>query len=329
MFVLNVRQFLFKKVLLSFLSDICWCIIKTEDKLCVLLTIDYRSFFSVIMEKICAILKTRIIKHNHLIIFCVERKAKMNEYEKQETSKYEGIYTEEKVQLNNRLYSECAKKQLDVKAIEELLKLGADPLGATSTTGWGLLDHIYGEIILDASDRDSDSKNLPSITELFLKHGMDIDNPKVPYDGNNSLNPMWKLAFCINEDGVHTVKLFLDHGISTDSFAECWGHIVCDLINIECGDPVNDKFWNEICTYTLKIIMLGASYDYILEGDEDIRCFIQYNENSYDIHKFREWDNFYYEFDTSGCDNRPEFYKSVVTIYEKETKKEVWKMRIK
>lgn len=249
----------------------------------------------------------------------------MNEYEIECTRKYEGIYTPEEIELNNKLYAECSKEVLDCDAIEKLLRQGADPLGATAVSGWGLLDHIYGEIICDMDH--SNCVNLPKVTELFLKYGMDVDNPRVPYDDDNSLHPMWKFAFVMNENAVYALEMLLDNGLSADAAGEMWGHTTFDLFNIECGDP-NDDDWNYELTWTMKMIMLCASYDHIIDNDEYLRDFIGCSYNSYDLHKFRKWDDFYYQFDTSHCSPYPEFNWSVVKIFEKETKKEVWKIGV-
>lgn len=250
----------------------------------------------------------------------------MNEYEMECTRQYEGLYTPEEIELNNKLYAECMKEVLDCDAIEELLRQGADPLGATAVSGWGLLEHIYGNIVCDLYH--SDCANLPRITKLFLKYGMDMDNPRVPYDGDNSLNPMWEFAFLVDENAIYTLKILLDKGLSADSAGEMWGHATFDLINIDCGDPNDDEFWNHECTVAMQMVMLCASYDHILNNDEDLRSFIGCSYNQYDLHKFRKWNDFYYQFDTSHCQRRPEFYKSVVSIFEKESKKEIWKVGI-
>lgn len=250
----------------------------------------------------------------------------MNDYEIKCTAPFEGTYTQEEVDLNNRLYEECSKEKLDVNAIEDLLKRGADPLGATAISGWDLLDHIYGEIVCDS--QDSDSINLPLITEIFLKYGMDIDNPKIPYDDRDSLNPMWQFAFVMNENSVYALEKLLDSGLSADSVGEMWGHAACDMLNIECGDPCNDEFWNYECTWFMKCLMLCASYDHVLDNDEYLRKFINYSSNNYDIHKFRKWNDFYYVFDTSNCKGEPELRNSIVKIFDVESNKEVWRIKV-
>lgn len=248
----------------------------------------------------------------------------MNEYEIEHTARFEGVYTEEEIILNNKLYAECSKETLDCSEIERLLRSGADPLGATAVSGWGLLEHIYGELI--CSMDDSTISNLPRITELFLKHGMDIDHPRVPYDDDNSLNPMWDFAFWANEHSASALEMLLNSGLSPESAGAMWGHAVDDLLML--GDcDLRDEFWKDTCVWVIKLIMLCASYDHVL-ADEDLRDFIGCSYNDYDLHKFRNWNNFDYEFDTSRCEPVPEFRKSVVHILEAASHQEIWKIGI-
>lgn len=249
-----------------------------------------------------------------------------SDYQREELEKFEGFYTSEEIELNKRLYDECSKSHIDFEKVEELLKQGADPLGGTELYGWSLLDHVYGELVSDS--QDSDSIDLPQITECFLRYGMNIDRPKIPYDGNNSINPLWMFTFVTNENSIIALKLLLDYGLSEESFGEFWGHSMTDFFHIECGDPQNDEFWNNACTWTFKMLLLGASYDHILQTDESLREFICCDLNSYDVHKFRDWDKFEYIFDTTHCDQIPELYKSIIRIYEKDTGTEVWKIGV-
>lgn len=250
----------------------------------------------------------------------------MKSFEPLDPSHFEGIYSPEEVALNLRLYEECIKKSPDFSAIESLLKHGADPLGATAVSGWGLLEHVYGEILCES--KETNSIYLPQITELFLKYGMDIDNPRIPYDDDNSLHPMWQFAFVMNENSVFALKMLLDHGLSPDSAGEMWGHAFFDLINIQLADPYNDDYWNYECTWVIKLTMLCASYKHIIENDEYLRNCIDYSSNDYDLCKFRAWNDFSYKFDTSGCENGPEFYQSIVRIFENASGKEVWRFRV-
>lgn len=241
-----------------------------------------------------------------------------SEHERECTEKYEGIYTDEEAELNRRLQDECYRENIDLAVIEELLKQGADPNGATASHGWDVLDHVYGEIICDS--HDSNSINLPQITELFLKYGMDLDNPKVPYDYANK-HSMWNFAFVLNENAIFALKQLLDHGLSADSFAEFWGHAFFNFFNVDRGSPATDKEYCYSCTWALKMLFLGASYSHVLNEDDDLREFICCEYNSYDLCSFRDWDRFEYRFDTSG-----DLYGAIVSVYDKETGRQVWRM---
>ncbi len=246
-----------------------------------------------------------------------------SEYEREETQKYEGTYTPEQIELNKKLYEVVSKEHIDFYAAEELLKQGADPLGGTEVYGWELVDHIYGDIV--GGSQDYNSVELPQLTELFLKYGMDVDNPKIPYDYSASTNPMWQFAFVTNENAIYALKMLLDKGLSEESFGAFWGHCIDDFFLIDCVNP-HEEHWNYECTWSFKMLLLGASYDHILDNDEALRELICYDYNNYDVHKFRNWDNYKYIFDTSHCDYSPELYKSILYIYDKETGEEVWKM---
>lgn len=251
----------------------------------------------------------------------------INDAEREWTQKYEGTYTPEEIALNKKLQDACSKEPLDFVLIEELLGQGADPLGGTEICGWDLLEHIYGDTVVCES-QDSNSVNLPRLTELFLKYGMDVGNPRIPYDGDFSLNPLWHFAHIANENAIYALKMLLDHGLSAADFAEFWGHSMTDYCIVDCGDPQNDPFWNYDCTWTIKMLLLGASYDHILEADEGLREFICCELNSYDVHNFRNWNDYEYFFDTSHCDKNPHIYGSVLHIYDKASGNEVWKMGI-
>ena len=202
------------------------------------------------------------------------------------------------------------------------MRKGADPLGGLNVGGWDLLHHIYTELICDSYEIES--IDLPKLTELFLKYGMDVDHPRVPYDYDNSLNPLWAFTFVPGEKALRALKMLLDRGLSVDGFSDFWYHSRFDFFMIECGDPENDAFWNEECTWSLKMILFGASYDYIYQNDEDLREFMCSSFNTGDVHMFRNWDDFEYHYDTSHCDRYPQLLGSIVHIYSKQTGEEVW-----
>ena len=249
----------------------------------------------------------------------------MTDYEKEYTAPFEGTYSEEEVVLNRQLYEECVKEHPDWNIAELLLQQGADPLGATAVSGWGLLEHVYNELAFES--QFSKSVNLPRITELFLKYKMDVENPKVPYDDENSLHPLWTFAFLMNENAIIALKMLLDYNLSNDGIAEMWDHILKSLYHLESGDPNEDE-WNYEYTWMMKVLMLCISYDHILKADtqyyeEWLGC--DYNA-PYDLHKFRNWNDFDYVFDTSYGRGSPDMCQTIVRIYEKESQKEIWRI---
>lgn len=250
----------------------------------------------------------------------------INEAEREWTQKYEGAYTPEEIKLNKQLYEECSKDVIDFARVEGLLKQGADPLGGTEICGWDLLEHIYGELVYYSEF--SNSVNIPKLTELFLKYGMNIEAPRIPYDGDFSLNPLWDFIFSVNENTAAALKLLLDHGLTASSFAEFWDNAISDFFHLECGDPQKDEYWRKKCVWTFKMLLLGASYDHIFENDEGIGEFICCANNTNDVHIFRDYDNFEYFFDTSHCDSRPELYGSIIHIFSKATGNEVWRIGV-
>lgn len=238
---------------------------------------------------------------------------------------FKDLYTNKEVELNKKLFNECIKEVVDFALVESLLKQGADPLGPTSLEEFDITEHIYGEIILDFCYNEG--KNLPEITKIFLKHGMDISNPRVPYDSGNSSNPLWDFAFLANEYSAKTLKILLDSKIAYENIAEFWKHAVFDMVYVADVDP-NDPTCKEDVVWTMKMIMLCASYPHIINEDSDLREFICYELNDYDVSLFRAWDEYEYKFDTTFCETTPSLRNSIAKIYEKESKKEVWRICI-
>ena len=253
----------------------------------------------------------------------------VSDAEREATQQYEGIYTFDEIELNKKLRDACRHSKFDLVEIAKLLKAGADPLGGYNHSGWDLVEHIYGDAVLFYSDI-TDSIDLPQITELFLKYGMNIDTPRIPYREDFSTNPMWHFAHLGNENAIVALKMLLDNKLSAKSFACFWEHVLEDffILDWDAGDPQNDPAWNYKYTWLFKMMLLGASYDHIILLDEDLGHFICMDYNSYDIHNFRNWNNYDYFFDTSHCKYRPHIFGSIIHIYEKTTGKEVWKLGV-
>ena len=226
-----------------------------------------------------------------------------------------------KEELNNELLKACTSNKVDFTYIEELLKLGANPLGCVDDHGDNnlydvVLCHFLDKVIFEKTD-DSD---FLMITDLFIQYGMDISNPEIPYDDRNVLNPLWSFAFYDTDTALGALKLLLDNGLDVDSAGLCWGHDLTDLglADFEIGEDVDCQSAVE----SFRKLMLFASYPHIINADEHLQREVWFRENNYDITKFRSWDN--YEYLIEPTDGK-RLNRSIVRIIEKKTQKEVWK----
>ncbi len=229
------------------------------------------------------------------------------------------------VKLNEELLNACRAATIDYDLVESLLKQGAKPLG--KVTDWGYENNLYDEFIDDMFCNDEAGEDFYKITELFLKYGMDISKPSLPYDGDNVQNPLWSFAFYSENDVViRTLKLLLDNGLSADDAGECWGHAIFDFVNV--GVSLENDFEYEMYFEYIRKLMLIASYPHVLDADKSLQDEIWLKYNDYDVTKFRNWEKYSFEIDTSHCERHPEVYKSVVTITEKDTGEAVWKFGV-
>ena len=230
-----------------------------------------------------------------------------------------------KQELNVKLFDACTSDIIDYELVESLLKQGAEPLGdiALSST---LHNNLYDEVVDHLFCNEDTPEDFYKITELFLRYGMDISKPTIPYDNNNVLNPLWTFGFPSNECVLRTLKLLLDHGLRACDAEECWGHAIFDFVNLE-GRLFNPSDYEVFYDYIRKLILI-ASYPHVLEKDQTLREEIWYDYNLYDVTRFRNWNDFSFEIDTSHCQRYPEIYQSVVTIIEKSSNKAVWKFGV-
>jgi len=187
------------------------------------------------------------------------------------------------------LYRACLEEPPDWDRIGSLLALGTDPL-----------EYIYGELLCDLAEEECG--RLFRITELFLRHGMDIDRPRIPYDGENILNPMWSFAFFINGQSLYLLKLLLDSGLSAQSAGLMWTHAVSDALDAAKADPNSEPCWRDTFIRVVKMLLLCASYDHILNNDRELRQLIGCGCG---LHRFRRWDDYIVVFDRVHCEDRP------------------------
>ena len=230
-------------------------------------------------------------------------------------------FDDEKQKLNNRLLAVCTADVIDYSLAEELLKQGAEPLGEVDDCGEPEL--VYNQVLMNFMDMENPPEDFYLITELFLRYGMDLSNPAVPYD--YVLHPMWAFSCYSKGDVVlQTLKLLLDNGLKAEDAAAFWMNEVSDFVNVS-GSLLDDYSFELFFDYIRKL-MLIASYPHILKADKDLRKEIWYDYNcrDYDVTRFRNWNEFDFDIDTSHCERIPEVYKSIVTIKEKETGNPVW-----
>ena len=226
-------------------------------------------------------------------------------------------------ELNQILLDECLEEKPNYQRIEALLKEGANPLG-TVQSAENCKDIVFCNIVDQYIDFDFDNEAFPKITELFLKNGMDISTPEVAYEDCGESHPLWMFAFYSGEYALQTLRLLLDHGLDADSAEECWGHILFDYYN--CWGYLEDAFCYEMLYDAIRKIMLIASYPHVLQNDQALQKVIWLECNNYDLKAFRNWNDFSFDIDSSYWGKeKPQVYKSFVTIIEKATGKKVWK----
>ncbi len=230
----------------------------------------------------------------------------------------------DELNLNAELLKVCTSDVIDYDLAESLLVKGAKPLG--KITDYGFDNNLYDEIIEFLFRNEETPEDFYRITELFLRYGMDISKPSVPYDGDNVLNPIFRFAFPSNEVVLRTLKLLLDNGLSADDAGVCWGLAISDFVNVD-GGLTTDLEYEYYYDYIRKL-MLIASYPRLLNSDKSLQNEIWFQYNDYDITRFRNWHEFSFDIDTSHCDRHPEVHKSLVTIKEKSSGKAVWKFGV-
>ena len=221
--------------------------------------------------------------------------------------------------INLELLDACTMEKVDLSYIEELLKQGAQPLGAVCDS-YGI-NNLYDAVV--EHYLSGEEEIFVDITELFLKYGMDISKPEIPYDCNDVINPLWNFAFFSTEVGLKALKLLLDRGLDAESAGECWSHELLDweIMEFYLEEERDYEFFYKM----LRKIILIASYPHIIINDTNLQKEIWFSENDYDYTKFRNWDKYSFEIDTSYCISAPQANRSVVTIIEKNSGKKVWK----
>lgn len=225
-------------------------------------------------------------------------------------------------ELNKQLYEAVTDSPINLSRVENFLKLGADPLGSDDENEKE--KHIIGDIFVDAEDNESLADCIEDVMNLLFKYGMDISSKLDEYDGNDNLNPLWDLAFNFSESGIRILKLLLDHNIDTESVEIMVEHILVDMCFLSGGLSVLEDWFYTHDIFSIKMIMLAASYSHIIDNSEYLRRKIWYDKNGFNTEKFRNWNDFDYHIDMTKCNDKTGYQDSVITIIEKATGKTVW-----
>lgn len=229
---------------------------------------------------------------------------------------YRKYYTAEELDLNQQLLDECTEPHPNFAHIEDLLQQGADPLGVTINE-----ECVYSAIITYREDWGH--SYLPQMTEMFLRYGMDIDNPRVPFDMLDRCNPFEYFALVVDDNIIESMALLLDSGVSVESAENFWNIGISDLIYCDSAIPQEDEDCNERYTYLMKGIMFCASYEHIIDSSDSIRKIIDCAKNDFDVKKFRKWNAF--EYKLFGEREDPIVMKNLnIQIYEKSSGQKVW-----
>ncbi|MCD7755665.1 MAG: hypothetical protein LUJ09_04950 [Firmicutes bacterium] len=230
----------------------------------------------------------------------------------------------EQVSLNKALLD--AAEICDLEKVKLLLQEGADPLGISDINA--LDENPLGELFCDASQDSKLAAKLPQIVQLFLNHGMHIDASKFADDGNN-VNPLWDLAFCSNESGIKTLRVLLDGGLDADSVETLVDHIFTDTEMVD-GCNMDDAWFMKSIGWSLKMVMLAASYPHILQNSPFIaECVALEHNDAAVLPEFRDWNRFTYDIDLSTCDNIPNGLRNAtLTIRRKGEGTNIWTMKI-
>ena len=235
----------------------------------------------------------------------------------------EGIPWErkQKLPLNMELLAVCSADVIDYKRAEELLQKGAEPLGYIEEGGWP--DNLYTSVVWNLYKGMDTKEDYYKITELFLRYGMDIAKPAIPYDHDDVLSPIYNYIGVKNDCMLRTMRLLLDHGLTAEDAGIGWGQQIEDFVNVN-GDFSDEVVQTEF-PYYVRMLMLIASYPHVLENDECLQkeIWYKYNQGRVDLLRFREWD--WYDYTVDGT---WEVWKSVTTITDKETNETVWEFGV-
>lgn len=221
-------------------------------------------------------------------------------------------------EINKKLLDAVTGKEVDLTLVEELLKLGADPLGSTNEENPDEQD-ILNELFCEMTSNLALSKMLPKIIQLFVDYGLNISHNRY------NLNLLSELRFNSNENGLKALKILLDNGVHYKFVENLVKYIFSDMEMCD-GCEIDNRGFLSHTIYSLKMVMCAASYPHIVENSEYIRKYVEIEKNNANnLIYFRCWNDFDYCIDISTCTNIPYgLLNATLTIRKKQTAKIVW-----
>lgn len=227
-------------------------------------------------------------------------------------------------ELNKALFH--AVIACDYEETEQLLRAGADPIGATDEAAPA--EHLLGKLFCRMQDNDDWANAFPKFLELFYAHGMNIAEHKILEDDNSGC-PLWNLAFCQTEAGLNVLHTMLEHELDQNSAEVLVDHILLDMEMCD-GCEIEDDWWMESTICGLKMVMLIASYPILLNQSTDIQSCIELERNdAQKLPLFRNWIDFDYHIDISTCTNIPHgLQNATLTIQNRKNGEIVWTLFI-
>lgn len=223
-------------------------------------------------------------------------------------------------EINQNLLNLCTTENPDYAEIEKLLKNGAEPMELVyAELGESYLYTAVIDYWLDISQFKREKvPEFTEITRLFLKYGMDIDNPKYGYDGDGKSNPMWDLGFYGGEDFLRSYKIILEHGLSAENADACWSHDYGDHYLSDYDDSDFERIMLKDMAFKMLIAL-----SYPLSRNKRLEGFLHASHNSYDVSKFKDWENYTIDIDASKRENK-RINGTIITVFEKESGNKVW-----
>ena len=135
-------------------------------------------------------------------------------------------------------------------------------------------------------------------------------------------NPLWQFSFNQGDDIIRALRHLLDAGLDVDSAKACYEHALADWYHV--NPELYDEYSSLDIVDTVKKLLLIASYPEIIEKDEELQGIIWLRENRYEVMRFRDFEAYEIEIDTSRCRGVPTIFGTVVNVIEKSSNEKVW-----